>query len=87
MITGASRGIGEAIAKLLAIHGAYIILTSRKLEGLQRVEQEIVQVGGSAESQACHAGDREQIRALFSAIEGSRGRLDILGGIRIRILG
>ncbi len=78
LITGASRGIGEAIAKLLAIHGARVILTSRKLEGLRRVEQEIVQTGGSAESLACHAGDMDQIRALFAAIEGAGGRLDIL---------
>jgi NAD(P)-dependent dehydrogenase (short-subunit alcohol dehydrogenase family) len=78
LITGASRGIGEAIAKLLAIHGAYVILTSRKLEGLRRVEQEIALAGGSVESRACHGGDMEQIQALFAAIEGSRGRLDIL---------
>ena len=63
LVTGASRGIGEAIAKTLAAHGAEVILTSRKLEGLRRVEDEIVQAGGKAESIACHTGEMAQIEA------------------------
>ncbi len=78
LVTGASRGIGEVIAKTLAAHGAKVILTSRKLEGLRRVEGEIVQAGGKAESIACHAGDMEQIKALFLEITGRYPRLDIL---------
>ena len=78
LITGASRGIGEAIAKLLATRGAHIILTSRKLEGLRRVEAEIIQSGGTAESLVCHAGEMEQIRGLFAGIESRHERLDIL---------
>ncbi len=78
LVTGASRGIGAAIAKLLAAHGAHIILTSRKLEGLRRVEEGIIQAGGTAESLVCHAGELDQIKGLFTKIEGSRERLDIL---------
>lgn len=78
LVTGASRGIGAAIAKLLAAHGAHIILTSRKLEGLRRVEEGIIQAGGTAESLVCHAGELDQINGLFTKIEGSRERLDIL---------
>jgi len=78
LVTGASRGIGEAIAKTLAAHGAKVILTSRKLEGLQRVEGEIVQAGGAADSLVCHMGEMEQIRKLFAEIESRCGRLDIL---------
>lgn len=78
LVTGASRGIGAAIAKLLATHGAHIILTSRKLEGLRRVEEGIIQAGGTAESLVCHAGEMDQIKGLFTKIEGSRERLDIL---------
>jgi NAD(P)-dependent dehydrogenase (short-subunit alcohol dehydrogenase family) len=78
LITGASRGIGAAIAKTLAAHGARVILTSRKLEGLRRVEEEIVTAGGAAESLACHAGEMEQIRRLFAEIENRHDRLDIL---------
>jgi NAD(P)-dependent dehydrogenase (short-subunit alcohol dehydrogenase family) len=78
LVTGASRGIGEAIAKLLAANGAHIILTSRKLEGLRRVEEEIQQAGGAAESLVCHVGDMEQIKGLFAKIESCHERLDIL---------
>jgi len=78
LVTGASRGIGEAVAKTLAAHGARVILTSRKLEGLKQVEDQIVRSGGAAESLVCHAGEMEQIRALFAQIESRYGRLDIL---------
>lgn len=78
LITGASRGIGEAIAKCLADHGAHIILASRKIEGLRRVEAEIAESGGSAESAACHSGDMGQIEELFTRIESSHRHLDIL---------
>jgi len=78
LVTGASRGIGEAIAKTLAGHGARVILASRKLEALRRVEEEIVQAGGAADSIACHVGEMAQIDALFAQIGGRFGRLDIL---------
>lgn len=78
LITGASRGIGEAIARTLAAHGARVILASRKMEGLRRVEEEIVRSGGRAESMVCHAGDMGQIRELFAEIGSRYGRLDIL---------
>jgi NADP-dependent 3-hydroxy acid dehydrogenase YdfG len=50
LITGASRGIGEAIALALAEHGARCILVSRKIEGLQAVRKKIEQRGGQAEA-------------------------------------
>jgi NAD(P)-dependent dehydrogenase (short-subunit alcohol dehydrogenase family) len=78
LVTGASRGIGEAIAKVLAAQGARLILASRKIEGLRRVEEQIVQAGGAAESLACHAGEVAQIGGLFEEIERRHGRLDIL---------
>ena len=43
LVTGASRGIGEAIAKLLASSGAHVIVSSRKIDGCQRVADEITQ--------------------------------------------
>ena len=78
LVTGASRGIGKAIVKTLAAHGAEVILTSRKLEDLRRVEEEIVGSGGKAQSISCHAGIMEQIQALFRQIESLYPRLDIL---------
>jgi len=78
LITGASRGIGESIAKLLAQHGAHVIVTSRKLDGCERVVNEIKQAGYSAQAIACHIGDMEQIDGLFSQIKTEHGKLDIL---------
>ena len=78
LITGASRGIGEAIAKALAEKGAKCILVSRKPEGLDRVAGEINQAGGQAETMACHAGYLDQIQALFDNVKEKHGKLDIL---------
>lgn len=78
LVSGASRGIGEAIAKVLAVHGATVILTSRKWDALRRVEKEIAQAGGTAKSIACHVGEMEQIHDLFQAITACYPRLDIL---------
>ena len=47
LVTGASRGIGEAIAKLLAQQGAHVIVSSRKAEACERVVAEIKAAGGS----------------------------------------
>lgn len=78
LVTGASRGIGESIAKLLAQYGAHVIVSSRKLEGCQTVVDSIVEAGGSAEAIACHIGEMEQIESIFSQINSKHGRLDIL---------
>lgn len=78
LVTGASRGIGEAIARILAAHGAHVVLTSRKVEGCRGVEAKIREAGGSAESRACHIGDIEQIEATVRAISDAHGRIDVL---------
>jgi NAD(P)-dependent dehydrogenase (short-subunit alcohol dehydrogenase family) len=78
LVTGASRGIGAEIARLFASHGAYVILSSRKQADCQRVVDEIVTAGGSAEALACHIGELEQIAALFAHVEQTHGRLDVL---------
>ncbi|MBI2782947.1 MAG: SDR family oxidoreductase [Gammaproteobacteria bacterium] len=78
LIAGASRGIGEAIARLLAEQGAHVIVTSRKLDGCQRVVDEIRAAGHSAEAMACHIGEMEQIEAAFAQVRATHGRLDIL---------
>lgn len=78
LITGASRGIGEAIALTLAEHGADCILVSRRIEALRTVQQKIRERGGKAEALACNMGDLDQIRALFARIEDGHGSLQIL---------
>ena len=78
LVTGASRGIGEAIAVLLAEQGAHVIVSSRKLDGCQQVADQITANGGSAEALACHVGSMEQIEEAFAVIKSKYGRLDIL---------
>ncbi|MCJ8502791.1 SDR family oxidoreductase [Desulfatitalea alkaliphila] len=78
LITGASRGIGAAIAETLAAYGAHCILVSRKIDALKQVEQKIVQNGGKAESIACHMGQLDKIEALFAEIKERHGLLHIL---------
>ncbi|MCP1643123.1 NAD(P)-dependent dehydrogenase (short-subunit alcohol dehydrogenase family) [Pseudomonas citronellolis] len=77
-VSGASRGIGEAIAHLLARQGAQVIVSSRRLEGCQAVAEAIQAAGGKASAVACHIGEPEQIQATFAWIRERFGRLDIL---------
>ena len=78
LVTGASRGIGEAISYLLAKHGAHIIVSSRKIDGCELVAQKINQDGGSAEAFPCHVGDMNNIKLIFDHIKNQYGKLDIL---------
>ncbi|MFK8030611.1 MAG: SDR family oxidoreductase [Gammaproteobacteria bacterium] len=78
LVTGASRGIGEDIAKLLAEQGAHVIVSSRRIDGCQTVTDAIAASGGSAEAFACNVGDMDDIAAIFAHIKSTHGRLDIL---------
>ncbi|HVT34667.1 MAG TPA: SDR family oxidoreductase [Nevskiaceae bacterium] len=78
LVTGASRGIGEAIARTLGAHGALVIVSSRKAADCERVAADIRAAGGKAEVRACHVGDFEQTQNIFREIENAHGRLDIL---------
>ena len=78
LITGASRGIGEAIAEALTGYGAHCILVSRDIEALERVVNKIEEKGGSAEAIACNIGYLEQINTLMDTVRENHGKLDIL---------
>jgi NAD(P)-dependent dehydrogenase (short-subunit alcohol dehydrogenase family) len=78
LVTGASRGIGEAIARLLAAYGAKVIVSSRKIDGCEAVAASIREQGGEAVAMACHVGEMAQIDAVFDKIKSQFGRLDIL---------
>lgn len=78
LVTGASRGIGEATAKLLARHGAKVIVSSRKAESVEAVADAIRGDGYQAEAMACHVGDMEAVDAAFERISSTHDRLDIL---------
>ena len=76
-VSGASRGIGEAIARLLAEQGAHVVVSSRKLPDCESVAASICDGGGSAEAFACHVGNLEDIQATIAHIRARHGRLDI----------
>ena len=78
LVTGASRGIGEGIARLLAAQGAHVIVSSRKLDACEGVAASIRDAGGKAEAYACHIGEMEQITQTFARIRADFGRIDIL---------
>ncbi|MBI4832547.1 MAG: glucose 1-dehydrogenase [Candidatus Lindowbacteria bacterium] len=78
IVTGASRGIGEAIAKTFARNGAKVVISSRKQESLDAVADSIRKSGGEALPIACHTGKIEMINALFDKALEKYGRVDIL---------
>ena len=78
LVNGASRGIGEAIARGLADCGATVVCTSRKLEGVQVVADAICKGGGDAVARTCHAGRLDEIEALINFVRAEYGQLDIL---------
>ena len=78
IVSGASRGIGESTARLLAAHGAHVICSSRKLDGSGAVADAIRKEGGKATALACHVGETAAIDAFAAEVEKQFGRVDIL---------
>ncbi len=78
LIAGASRGIGEATAKLMAKHGATVICTSRKIEDCERVASDIREAGGKARAMTLHLGELAHHDEVLASIKETEGRLDIL---------
>jgi NAD(P)-dependent dehydrogenase (short-subunit alcohol dehydrogenase family) len=78
VVTGASRGIGEAIALALAGAGARLVLASRKREGLEVVGGRIRDAGGEAIEGPCHTGHAAEAEALAAAARAAFGGLDVL---------
>lgn len=78
LITGASSGIGAAIAKALAKEGAHAILAARSHDKLQSVVAEIQANGGDATAVVCDVTDEHAVQAMFSEVASQFSRLDIL---------
>ncbi len=78
IVTGASRGIGRAIALRLASDGKHVVLVARSQSGLDGVAAEIVAAGGSAEVCVCDLADTAAYSALVEGVAERCGRLDIL---------
>ena len=75
IVTGASRGIGRAIAEVFVREGAKVVICGRKQETLDAVAREI---GPSVKAVACHIGKMDQIRNLVDSAVRQFGRIDIL---------
>lgn len=78
VVTGASRGIGRAIAIRLAADGRHVVLVSRSEGPLGEVRAEIEAAGGTASTCAVDVGDREGLTAAIGIVIKEHGRLDIL---------
>jgi NAD(P)-dependent dehydrogenase (short-subunit alcohol dehydrogenase family) len=78
IVTGASRGIGQAIAQAFAAAGAQVAISSRKQESLDAVVTEIKKQGGQAIAIAAHTGDSNAVRALVAQTVERFGGVDIL---------
>ena len=78
IVTGASRGIGKAIAQAFAREGASVAICGRKQETLDQVAAESQGLGGRLFPVACHVGRADDIRRLVATAYGEFGRVDIL---------
>ncbi len=78
LVTGASRGIGRAIAKALAAEGAEVVLAARDTAKLADVVAEIAGAGGRAEALALDVADRSSVEAAMAQVLSAHGRLDHL---------
>jgi NADP-dependent 3-hydroxy acid dehydrogenase YdfG len=78
IITGASSGIGEAAARLLATTGHPVVLGARRLDNLERIVAEIRAVGGNAHAVALDLADDASIAAFAKQAEALVGQVEVL---------
>ena len=78
LITGASSGIGEATARLLAQEGAQVVLGARRTDRLQTIAEEIRAAGGSAQYRAVDVTDAQSVEAFVAFAQQEYGRIDVM---------
>jgi NAD(P)-dependent dehydrogenase (short-subunit alcohol dehydrogenase family) len=78
LVTGASRGIGRAVAVALAGAGARVACVATRAENAAEVVREIGKAGGEAEVFAAHVEAADEVAALFDAVEARLGVVDVL---------
>ncbi len=77
-VTGASRGLGQYMARALARAGADLVITSRSLERLEESKQEIEGMGRQALALELDVGDYESIQRMVEEAHGAYGKIDVL---------
>src|SRR5439155_22983513 len=77
VITGASAGVGRAVAQKFAKHGAHIALLARSADGLEAARKEVEEVGGKAIAIIVDVADAEHVEAAAKKIEAELGKIDI----------
>lgn len=80
LITGASRGIGRAVAKCFAEHGAHVIVTARTQGALEELDDEIQALGGTTTLVPCDLSDFDVIDQIGAAIHERFEKLDVVVG-------
>ncbi|MDR6180519.1 NAD(P)-dependent dehydrogenase (short-subunit alcohol dehydrogenase family) [Pseudomonas sp. SORGH_AS 211] len=78
LVTGASQGIGRAVALGLLQDGFRVVLAARRTEPLEALAEEARQQGGEALAVPCDVTDAASVEALFARIRDTYGRLDLL---------
>ncbi len=78
IITGASSGIGEAIAEAFAAEGVNVVIAARRADKLAVISDRINKAGGVAIARATDARSEEDIEALFTFVDKEFGKLDLL---------
>ena len=78
IVTGASQGLGRAIAVSLGGAGAHVVAVARNAEKLAETVDRIVSGGGAAEAMPCDVTDREAVDRLVDTVHEAHGRIDIL---------
>ncbi|KKX26693.1 SDR family oxidoreductase [Rhizobium sp. LC145] len=78
LITGASSGIGEGIARELGAAGATLLLGARRLDRIEAIAAEIREAGGRAEARVLDVTDRQSMAAFAGAAVEAWGRIDVL---------
>ena len=78
IVTGASKGIGEAMARGMAEFGASVVISSRKQEAVDAVADAFVKDGLEAKGIACHVANEDQRKHLIESTLDAYGRIDIL---------
>ena len=78
IVTGASRGIGAAIAQAIAKQGRHVVCVARNADKLGQMKAQIESEGGQASVESCDLADSEAVNALIEKVAKDHGRLDIL---------